>query len=469
MSENNSSQTFDYDLVVIGGGSGGVRCARMSASYGAKVAIIESRYWGGTCVNVGCVPKKLYYYASHFSEAFEDARGFGWEVDTPRFDWSTLKDNRRQEIARLNGAYTGLLDNAGVDVIDGHGRLLDAHTVEVSEPTQLAAAQSHVLRNISARYILLATGAWPYVPEFPGAEHVVTSNEVFDLPQFPRSMLIVGGGYIALEFAGIFNGLGADTHLVYRGDKLLRHFDESLRTVITEEVAAKGVKLLLNSTVQRVDKRADGRLAVSLGDGETVLADTVLYATGRKPNFYRLGLENVSVKLTERGVAEVGEFYQTSEPSIFALGDIIHTHELTPVALAEGMVLARHLFDGGSEPMDYANVATAVFSQPTIAGVGLNEAQARAQYSSVRVFETRFRHMKNTLGGSNTKTYMKVIVDVPSDRVLGMHMIGDEAGEIIQGMAVAMNAGLTKRVLDNTLGIHPTAAEEFVTLREPVR
>ena len=464
MGKDDREPSFDYDLVVIGGGSGGVRCARISAAHGAKVAIIESRYWGGTCVNVGCVPKKLYFYASHFSEAFAAAPGFGWQLDAPRFDWSILKANRRKEIARLNGVYTRLLDQSGVEIIDGHGQLLDAHTVSVS-----ASSGEPSLRQLRARRILLATGAWPFVPEFPGCEHVITSNEVFDIAQFPGSVLIVGGGYIALEFAGIFHGLGADTHLVYRGDKLLRTFDESLREVMTEEVATKGIRLSLNCNVQRIARQQDGRLQVELDDGKALVVDTVLYATGRRPNFQGLGLDNVDVALNEKGVVEVNEFYQTSEPSIFALGDIIHTQELTPVATAEGMVLARHLFGGGAEPLAYDNIPSAVFSQPTLAGVGLTEAQARSRYGDIHVFETRFRHMKDTLSGSDSRTYMKVIVERASDRVLGMHMIGDEAGEIMQGLAVAMKAGLTKRVLDSTIGIHPTAAEEFVTLREPVR
>lgn len=449
---------FDWDLVVIGGGSGGVRAARVAANHGARVAIIEDRYWGGTCVNVGCVPKKLYYYASLFSKAFADARGFGWQLEEPRFDWETLKANRRAEIARLNGIYAGLLANAGCTVIDGHGRLLGPHTVEVSGQ-----------RELSARHILLATGAWPFVPEFPGREWVVTSNEIFDLPELPGVLLVVGGGYIAVEFAGIFNGLGVETHLAYRRDKLLRHFDDDVREVITGEIAARGVRLHLNTDVERVDRNPAGQLQVTFGDGSRLHADTVLYATGRAPNFHDLGLENVSVALNERGVVAVDDYYTTSEPSIFAVGDIIHTQELTPVALAEGMVVAGHLFGGGAEPLDYQYVPTAVFSQPNVASVGYTERQAAARLGGLRVFESRFRDLKNTLGGSQSRTYMKVIVEAASDRVVGMHMVGDEAGEIIQGMAVAMRAGLTKAVLDSTIGIHPTAAEEFVTMRQPVR
>ncbi len=449
---------YEYDLVVIGGGSGGVRAARMSAGYGAKVAIVEDRYWGGTCVNVGCVPKKLYYYASHFSEAFKDSQGFGWSPGQPGFDWETLKRNRAGEISRLNGIYQNILGSADVEIIDGHGRILGPHSVDVDGKRQL-----------SARHILIATGGWPYIPEFPGKEHVISSNEVFDLPHLPETLVVVGGGYIAVEFAGIFNGLGVEVHQVYRGEILLRHFDLSVREVITEEVARKGVQLALNTNVSEVRKDDDGRLLVRLTDGRDVHADAVLYATGRKPNYQDLGLENVDLRLTPRGTVDVDEFYQSSVPSIHALGDVIHTQELTPVALAEGMVLARHLFGGGAEALDYDYIPTAVFSQPNIACVGLTEEKARATLDGISVFESNFTHMKNTLGGSKSRTYMKILVERNSDRVVGMHMVGEDAGEIIQGFAAAMKAGITKSVLDSTLGIHPTAAEEFVTMREASR
>ncbi len=449
---------YEYDLVVIGGGSGGVRAARMSAGFGARVAIVEDRYWGGTCVNVGCVPKKLYYYASHFSEAFKDSRGFGWTGGERVFDWETLKGNRRTEIARLNGVYQKILAGANVEIIDGHGRILDPHRVDIDGKRQL-----------SARHILIATGGWPHIPDFPGREHVISSNEVFDLPELPKTLVVVGGGYIAIEFAGIFNGLGVDTHQVYRGDVLLRHFDMSVREVITGEVARKGVQLALNSNVVEIEKTENGRLAVRLDGGRDIEADTVLYATGRKPNFQNLGLENVAVQLTARGTVDVDDYYQSSVPSIFALGDVIHTQELTPVALSEGMVLARHLFGGGAEPLNYDYIPTAVFSQPNIACVGLTEEKARATLGEISVFESNFTHMKNTLGGSESRTYMKILVERSSDRVVGMHMVGEDAGEIIQGFAAAMKAGITKTVLDSTLGIHPTAAEEFVTMREAAR
>ncbi len=447
---------YDYDLVVIGGGSGGVRAARMASSFGARVAIIEDRYWGGTCVNVGCVPKKLYYYASSFSEEFEDARGYGWQCGDISFDWQTLKSNRRVEISRLNGIYQNILDGADVELIDGHGTILDPHTVEVDG-----------VRRLSSEHLLIVTGARPFIPEIPGIEHVISSDEVFDMESLPGTMVIVGGGYIALEFAGIFNGLGVETHLVYRRDVLLRHFDETVREVITEEVARKGVRLSLNNNVESIDKLADGRLSVSTSLGEEIIADAVLYATGRVPNFDKLGLENVDLALTDKGIVQVDEYYRSSVPSIYALGDIIHTQELTPVALAEGMVLARHLFGGGCEPMNYDYIPTAVFSQPNTASVGLTEQQARKKLRSYKVYESNFLHMKNTLSGNKSRTYMKLLVEEGSDKVVGIHMVGEHAGEIIQGLAVAMKAGVTKAILDSTIGIHPTAAEEFVTMREP--
>jgi glutathione reductase (NADPH) len=449
---------YDYDLVVIGGGSGGVRTARMASAMGARVAIIEDLYWGGTCVNVGCVPKKLYYYASHFSESFEDSRGFGWQLGDITFDWELLKSNRRTEISRLNGIYQNILGSAEVEIIDGHGAILDPHTVDIDGQRQL-----------STKNILIATGAWPFVPEFPGREHVITSNEVFDLPELPKTMVIVGGGYIAIEFAGIFNGLGVETHQIYRGDKLLRHFDQSVREVITEEVARKGVKLSLNVNVESVEKDAQGLLQVKLSNGQQIEAGVVLYATGRTPNFRNLGLENVAVELTEKGIVKVDDFYQSTVPSIYALGDIIHSQELTPVALAEGMVLAKHLFGGGCEPLDYDYIPTAVFSQPNIASVGLTEEKALKTCAELSVFESSFKHMKNTLSGNEARTYMKLLVDKGSDKVVGIHMVGEDAGEIMQGLAVAMKAGVTKAQLDSTIGIHPTAAEEFVTMREPAR
>jgi|TARA_B110000902_G_C14251383_1_gene566218 glutathione reductase (NADPH) len=444
---------FDYDLVVIGAGSGGVRAARMSAGMGAKVAIVEDRYWGGTCVNVGCVPKKLYYYASHFSEYQKDATSFGWEASAPKFDWDVLKENRRNEILRLNGIYRHILGDVNVEQIGARATVVDANTVGLSTGKQ-----------ITAERILIATGGWPFIPDFPGRELVVSSNEIFDISPLPKRMIIVGAGYIAVEFAGIFNGLGVETHLVYRGPKLLRTFDAEVGEHVSKELALHGINIHLNTNVTQVEKAGD-ELTVHFDNGDTLAVGHVLYATGRKPNVEGLGLEELGVTKTAKGFVEVDEFYQTKCPSIYAVGDIIEGPELTPVALAEGMVLANHLYGKGAVPLDYDYIATAVFCQPNIGTCGLTEAQARDQYGDVKIFKSTFRHLKHTLGDNQTKTFMKMIVDKASDKVVGIHMVGDEAGEIIQGLAVAMKAGVTKAQMDSTIGVHPTAAEEFVTMR----
>jgi len=445
---------FDYDLFVIGAGSGGVRAARMSAGFGARVAIAEDRYMGGTCVNVGCVPKKLYVYAAEFGKGFADARGFGWQADRPRFDWATLRDNKKAEIARLNGIYRNLLDGAGAQRIDGRARIIDAHTVAVGET------------RYTAQRILVATGGWPYIPAFPGSEHAVTSNEIFDLERFPERLVVVGGGYIAVEFAGIFNGLGAHTTQLYRGPQILRGFDEDIRAHAAREITASGVDLRFEVNVESIRRDAGG-LQVALTDGSVLQADAVLYATGRKPNLAELGLENVGVALDEDGAIAVDAHYRTSEPSIFALGDVTGGLELTPVALAEGMAFARRQFGGATPEVDYDFIPTAVFCQPPIGTVGFTEAQARETFGELRLFKTSFRPLKHTLSGRNERTFMKLIVDAATDRVVGAHMVGPEAGEIIQGIAIALRAGATKALFDTTLGIHPTTAEEFVTLREP--
>jgi len=452
---------YDYDLFVIGAGSGGVRASRIAASLGARVAVAEDRYMGGTCVNVGCVPKKLYVYASQFSDSFRDAEGFGWASGQPQFDWPTLRDNKRQEIARLNGIYENLLEGAAVEIHSGRGRIAGPHSVVVSLPEGE--------REFSAERILIATGGWPHIPDFPGSEHAISSNEVFDLDSFPQRLIVVGGGYIAVEFAGIFNGLGAETIQLYRRDLFLRGFDQEIREFVADEIRKKGVDLRFNSNVERIDKQADGRLLATLVDGSQLAADTILYATGRKPNLLGLGLENVNVALTDAGAVAVNDCFQTSEPSIYALGDVIGRMELTPVALAEGMALAKHLF--GDEPcrMDYDAVASAVFCQPNIGTVGPTEEAAREQYGDIAVYTSSFRPLKNTISGSKERTLMKLIVDKASDRVIAAHMVGPEAGEIIQGIAIAIKSGATKAVFDSTIGIHPTAAEEFVTLRESVR
>lgn len=448
---------FDFDLFVIGAGSGGVRAARMAAAKGVRVAVAEDRYLGGTCVNVGCVPKKLYAYAAHYGEDFVDARGFGWSSGEPEFEWATLRDNKRQEIERLNGIYRNLLTNAGCTLIDGRATLVDAHTVAVGE------------RRYRAERILLATGGWPFVPDFPGREHVITSNDVFDLPTFPKRMLVVGGGYIAVEFAGIFAGLGATTHQVYRRELFLRGFDREVREFVADEMRKKHVDLRFNSDVERIDRQADGSLLVTLVGGETLVVDCVLYATGREPNVAGLGLENVGVRQRDNGALIVDDCFCTDEPSIYALGDVTDRVQLTPVALAEGMALVEHLYGDGNRKVDYELIPTAVFCQPNIGTVGLTEEQARERYGDIDVYSSNFRALKHTLSGSDERTLMKMLVDPGSDRVVGVHMVGADAGEIIQGIAVALKAGATKAVFDATIGIHPTAAEEFVTMRQKTR
>lgn len=448
---------FDFDLFVIGAGSGGVRAARFAAGFGARVAVAESRYLGGTCVNVGCVPKKLLVYGAHFHEDFQQAAGFGWSLGEARFDWPTLIANKNREIHRLNGIYRNLLVNSGVSLLEGHARLVDAHTVEVDG------------QRLRAANILIATGGWPQVPDIPGKEHIVTSQEAFFLPQLPRRVLVVGGGYIAVEFASIFHGLGAQTTLLYRRELFLRGFDRSVREHLRDELTKKGLDLQFNADIARIDKQADGSLLATLKDGRLLEADCVFYATGRRPMLDGLGLENVEVALDDKGFVKVDEAYRTSEPSIRAIGDVIGRVQLTPVALAEGMAVARHLFRPEEyRPVDYKLIPTAVFSLPNIGTVGLTEDEARAAGHRVKLFESRFRALKLTLTESQEKTLMKLIVDADSDQVLGCHMVGPEAGEILQGIAVALKAGATKRVFDETIGIHPTAAEEFVTMRSPM-
>jgi len=452
-----SDSGFDYDLFVIGAGSGGVRAGRMAAGLGVRVAVAEDLYLGGTCVNVGCVPKKLYVYASHYAEGFEEAKGFGLNADGVSFDWPTLRDHKKDEIGRLNGIYGNLLRNAGCDLIDGRAVITGPHSVEVAG------------KAYSAERILVATGGWPFVPEFPGSDQVISSNEVFDLEQFPQRVIVVGGGYIAVEFAGIFAGLGAKTELIYRGDMILRGFDEEVRRFTAQEIAKKGVGLNLGVNITRVEKRADGTLCATLDDGRVLEADQILYATGRTPKTAGLGLEAVGVELADNGAIRVNDNFQSSVPSIYAIGDVIDRVQLTPVALAEGMALVRHLYSGGDARVDYELIPTAVFCQPNIGTVGLSEEQARARYAQIKVYCSEFRALKHTLSGSQERTLMKMIVDGDSDRVVGVHMVGAEAGEIIQGIAVALKAGATKAVFDATIGIHPTAAEEFVTMRQVTR
>ncbi len=447
---------YDFDLFVIGAGSGGVRAARFAAGFGARVAVAESRYLGGTCVNVGCVPKKLLVYGAHYAEDFGQAQGYGWTIDGATFDWKTLIANKDREIQRLNGIYRSILVDSGVTLLQAHARLVDAHTVEVEG------------KQYTAEHILIATGGWPHVPAIPGREHAITSNEAFYLESLPRRVLVVGGGYIAVEFASIFHGCGADTKLLYRGELFLRGFDGSLRDHLKDEMIKKGVDLQFNADIVHIDKQADGSLLATLEDGRTLEADCIFYATGRRPMLDNLGLEKAGVALDARGFIAVDDEYRTSVSSILAIGDVIGRVQLTPVALAEGMAVARRLFKPEQyRKVDYTTIPTAVFSLPNMATVGLTEEEAREQGYKVTIFESRFRPMKLTMTDSLERSLMKLVVDAETDRVLGCHMAGPDAGEIMQGLGVALKAGATKQVFDDTLGIHPTAAEEFVTMRTP--
>ena len=450
---------FDYDLFVLGAGSGGVRASRISASYGAKVAVAESMFLGGTCVNVGCVPKKLFVYGSHFHEEFGDAKSYGWDASHSTFDWPTLRDNKTKEIERLNGIYGNLLDGAGVTLYEEHAQLIDAHTIQVGD------------QQVTAKYILVATGGWPVLPDIPGIEHAITSNEAFYLPDFPKECVVVGGGYIAVEFAGIFAGLGAKTTLIYRGEMFLRGFDDSVRAFVKEELLKKGIELRFETNVTSINKvsSADGndRFQLDLTTGATLDTDLVLYATGRAPKTQHIGLDKAGVALGANGQVLVDDYYKTNIDNIYAIGDVTDRMQLTPVAIEEAMCLASNLFtDQPPRHLDYRNIPTAVFCQPNIGTVGLTEAEAVAAHANnLDIYESRFKPMKHTLSGRDESTLMKMIVRRSDNVVLGIHMVGPDAGEIIQGLAVAVVAGATKAQFDATVGIHPTAAEEFVTLR----
>lgn len=440
------------DLMVIGAGSGGVRAARIAASHGAKVAICEESRVGGTCVIRGCVPKKLLSYAAHFHEDFEDARGFGWEIETPRHDWSRLIANKDQEIDRLNGIYIKLLQNSGVQLLNGRGRIVDANTVMVGD------------EKIHAERILIAVGGRPFKPDVPGADLAITSDEAFHLEQLPERILVVGGGYIAVEFASIFNGLGVQVDLLYRGDLILRGFDDDMRRQAEEELTSKGINIIHEQTVSRIDGES-GQLKVSLSGGDVHDYGQVMYATGRSPYTWDLGLENAGVKLAENGSIPVSDDSQTNVPSIYAVGDVTDRINLTPVALMEGHALADSLFGGNPRLPNHDAVPAAVFMHPPISTVGLTQDEALAKYPKLRVYRSRFRALKHTLSGRQEFTVMKLIVDDASDRVVGIHVIGVDAAEIVQGFAVAVKAGLTKADFDSTVGIHPTSAEELVTMR----
>lgn len=446
---------YDYDLFVIGAGSGGVRAARIAANYGARVAVAEEYRVGGTCVIRGCVPKKLFVYASHFADEFEEAAGFGWTVGEAHFDWKTLIANKDKEIDRLNGIYIRNLNNAGVEIIESRATVVDAHKVRL-EATG---------KEVTAERILIAVGATPFLPELPGIEHAITSNEAFHLEELPNRMVVVGGGYIAVEFAGIFNGLGADTIQLYRGPLFMRGFDDDLRNLLAEEMVKKGVDLRMNADIASIEKKG-GELQLTLTNGDVVETDAVMYATGRVPNTRGLGLEAVGVNLGKNGEVIVDELSQTSVPGIYAVGDVTDRANLTPVAIREGHAFADTVYGGRKVMVDHSIIPTAVFSQPELGTVGLTEALARVRCPEIDLYKTTFRAMKNTLSGSQERTFMKLIVDAKTDKVLGVHLMGPGSGELIQAVGIAVTMGATKAQFDMTIAVHPTAAEELVTLRE---
>lgn len=448
---------FDYDLFVIGGGSGGVRAARIAAGYGARVAVAEEYRYGGTCVIRGCVPKKLFVYASHFSETFEDAEGFGWSVGERTFDWEKLIDAKDREITRLEGIYRRNLERSGVELHDSRAVIEDAHTVRLMADD----------RRITARYILVAVGGTPNVdPDMPGGEHVITSNEAFHLADFPKKIVVAGGGYIAVEFAGIFNGLGAETTLIYRGEEILRGFDMDLRKTLHEEMEKKGIRVICGDVFTAIEKTSEG-LVGTTKLGETITADKIMFAIGRRPNTAGLGLETAGVETNRNGAIIVDEQSRTNVPSIYAVGDVTDRVNLTPVAIREGHAFADTVFGEKAWSTDHELIPTAVFSQPEIGTVGMTQEEAQEKYGNLDIYRASFRPMKHTLSGRDEKMLMKVIVDADSDRVLGVHILGPDAGELSQVLGIALKMGAKKADFDATMAVHPTAAEELVTMREP--
>jgi glutathione reductase (NADPH) len=443
---------YDFDMFTIGAGSGGVASSRRAGSYGARVAICEESRVGGTCVIRGCVPKKLLVYGAQFADAFADSVGFGWSPQMPDFDWAKLIAAKDFEIDRLNAIYKKLLADSGVTLFESHGRLIDAHTVDVAG------------KRYTAESILIATGAHPVVPDVPGIEHAITSNEALDLKALPRRIVIVGGGYIAVEFAGIFASLGSAVTLIIRGEDLLTGFDDDIRVGLALEMRSRGVTIHTRTNLTRIAGEP-GDLTVTTHLGEEIAADTVMFATGRRPNTRELGLTDIGVVVDSKGAVVVDEWSRTSVPNIYAVGDVTDRLNLTPVAIAEGRALAETLFNANPMPVDHETVPTAVFSQPPVGTVGLTERQARQRHGEVDIYRTRFKPMKNILAGRDECTMMKLVVDRASDRVLGCHMVGADAPEITQGIAIALKCGATKAQFDRTIGIHPSAAEEFVTMR----
>ncbi len=444
---------YDFDMFTIGAGSGGVASSRRAGAYGARVAICEELRVGGTCVLRGCVPKKLLVYGAQFADAFADAEGFGWTMPPVDFDWPKLIAAKDKEIGRLSQIYINMLNNAKVKIIDGRGVVVDPHTVEVNG------------KRYTAENILVAAGGWPETPVIPGIEHVISSNEALDLAALPRRIVIVGGGYIAVEFAGIFNGLGAEVVELIRREELLYGFDDDIRIALAQEMRGRGIEIHARTKVARIEKEDHG-YSVYTTIGQEFSADVVMYATGRNPNTRGLGLAEIGVKTNEDGAVVVDEWSSSTVPNIYAVGDVTDRVNLTPVAIAEGRAVAETLFNDNPIKMDHANVPSAVFSQPPIGAVGLTEEEARRQYGEVDVYCARFKPMKNTLSGREERTLMKLVVDARSERVLGCHMLGPDAPEILQGLAIAVKCGVSKRMFDETVGIHPSAAEEFVTMRE---
>jgi glutathione reductase (NADPH) len=446
--------TFDYDLFVIGAGSGGVRAARISAGHGAKVAIAEEYRVGGTCVIRGCVPKKLLVYGSHFAEDLADARRFGWEIGEPTFNWATLRDNVAAEVSRLEGLYTQTLGNNHVDSFIERAVVIGPNSVRLGSG-----------REITAKYILIATGAWPATPDVPGAEYGISSNEVFDLAALPKRAVIAGAGYIANEFAGIFNEFGVDVTLVTRGDKMLRGYDVEIVDKLLGISQEKGIDIRFNFPFKSVTKQDDGSLLIDGGDSGVIETDLLMFAIGRVPKTEGLGLEAVGVALDKDGAVIVGDDNRSNIASIYAVGDVTNRVQLTPIAIREGHAFADGVFGGSSRVIDYTNIPSAVFSNPPLAGVGLTEEQARADYKDVMIYKSDFRAMKNVLAGRNERALYKMVVDGATDRVLGLHMIGPDAPEILQAAAIAVKAGLTKADFDETVALHPSMAEELVLLK----
>jgi glutathione reductase (NADPH) len=444
---------YDFDLITIGAGSGGVRASRLAAGYGARVAVIEERYLGGTCVNVGCIPKKLLVYASEYGPALEEAAGFGWSIAPGKFDWARLIANKNREIQRLNGVYGEVLTSAGATIIDGRAALLDAHTVAVGD------------RRLSAEYVLIATGSWPVVPRVAGAEDAITSNEAFFLKELPSSVILVGGGYIATEFAGIFHGLGVKVTQLYHRDLFMRGFDDDVRRILADEMRKRGVDLHFNADVTKIEPSGKG-VRATLSDGSMLDAGLIMYATGRAPNTHGIGLEGAGVELDAAGAVVVDRYSRSSQPNIYAVGDCTNRAMLTPVAIAEGQAVAETLFNHKPSAVDYSLVPSAVFSQPSVGTVGLTEAQARQRLGEIDVYKSHFRPLRHTISGRDERTFMKLVVERGTDRVVGCHMVGGDAGEIIQGLAIALKCNATKADFDATIAVHPTAAEEFVTMRK---